>query len=137
VVLVSVRLWLQMGFYMIIFLAGLQDIPSSIYEAAEVDGAPSGWKRFRYITFPMLRNTSVSVVLLLLIAAFQAFDEFYNLLSGAGQIDARTPLMYLYTVGFQDQNFGRGDAGSFILTALILLFTFVQGRIFGFGRSDS
>src|SRR5262249_24906041 len=60
-VIVTVRLWIQLGFYMNIFLAGLQEIPQSIYEAAEVDGAQSGWKRFRYITFPLLRNTSVSV----------------------------------------------------------------------------
>lgn len=136
-VLVTVRLWLQLGFYMIIFVAGLQDIPQSIYEAAQVDGAQSGWKRFRFITFPMLRNTSISVLLLLLIAAFQAFDEFYNLMNSSGIIDARTPLWYLYVVGFNNQDFGRGDAGSFILTAIIVLFTVLQGRIFGFGRSDS
>lgn len=135
-VLVTLRLWIQLGFYMIIFLAGLQEIPQSIYEAAEVDGAQSGWKRFRYITFPLLRNTSISVLMLLLIAAFQAFDEFFNLMNSAGIIDARTPLWYLYVVGFSDQNFGRGNAGSFILTAIIVLFTLVQGRLFGFGRSD-
>lgn len=136
-VLVTVRLWLQLGFYMIIFLAGLQEIPQSIYEAASVDGAQSGWKRFRYITFPLLRNTSVSVLLLLMIAAFQAFDEFYNLMNASGITEARTPLWYLYQVGFNNQDFGRGDAGSFILMAIIVLFTLLQGRIFGFGRSDN
>src|SRR5205823_9523942 len=73
-VLVTVRLWLQLGFYMIIFLAGLQEIPQTLYEAAQVDGASSGWRRFRYITFPLLRNTSIACLILLLIAAFQAFD---------------------------------------------------------------
>lgn len=135
-VLVTVRLWLQLGFYMIIFLAGLQEIPQSLYEAASVDGVQSGWKRFRYITFPLLRNTSISALLLLLIAAFQAFDEFFNLMNSAGITDARTPLWYLYVVGFNNQDFGRGDAGSFILTAIIVLFTLVQGRLFGFGRSN-
>lgn len=139
-VLVTVRLWLQIGFYMIIFLAGLQDIPRTIYEAALVDGARRGWATFRSITFPLLRNTSVSVLLLLLIAGFQAFDEFYNILTGFGSSGnaslARTPLMYLYQVSFSQQDFGRGDAGSFILTAVIVLFTLVQGRLFGFGRSD-
>lgn len=139
-VLVSVRLWLQLGFYMIIFLAGLQEIPRDIYEAAAVDGASSGWTRFRSITFPLLRNTSVSILLLLLIAAFQAFDEFYNILVNFGAVGnvelARTPLMYLYQVSFNQFDFGRGDAGSFILTAIIVLFTLLQGRIFGFGRSD-
>src|SRR5213075_1193543 len=80
-VIVSVRLWLQIGFYMILFLAGLQRISPELYEAAAVDGARAGWQVFRHITFPQLRATSVAVVLLLVINAFQAFDEFYNLLS--------------------------------------------------------
>jgi multiple sugar transport system permease protein len=134
-VLVTVRLWLQLGFYMIIFLAGLQEIPQALYEAAQVDGVSSGWKRFRHITFPLLRNTSIACLILLLIAAFQAFDEFYNIMSGTGIITTRTPLWYLYVVGFNSQDFGRGDAGSFILTAIIVLFTLLQGRLFGFGRS--
>ena len=74
------RLWLQPGFYMILFLAALQQIPEELYEAAWTDGARPGWQTFRHITLPQLRTTSVAVVLLLLIAAYQAFDEFYNLL---------------------------------------------------------
>ena len=140
IVLVTVRLWLQTGFYMIIFLAGLQEIPKSLYEAASVDGAERGWKTFRYITFPMLRNTSVSVLLLLFIEAFQAFDEFRNILGGAvsggTQILARPPLVYLYNVAFQDQNYGRGAAGAFVVAALIVIITVVQGGILGFGKKE-
>lgn len=141
VVLVTVRLWLQLGFYMIIFLAGLQDIDSSLYEAAMVDGAKRGWQTFRYITFPLLRNTSVSVLLLLLIAAFQAFDEFYNVLStGVGSSAnitlARPPLVYLYQVALSNQNYGLGSAGAFILTAIILIVTIAQNRVFGLGRAE-
>jgi multiple sugar transport system permease protein len=137
-VLISVRLWLQSGFYMIIFLAGLQEIPTSLYEAATVDGARTGWPMFRHITFPLLRNTSVSVLLLLFIEAFQAFDEFRNILGGATssgtQILARPPLVYLYNVAFQDQNYGRGSAGAFVIALIIVLVTVVQARLFGFGR---
>lgn len=139
-VLVTVRLWLQVGFFMIIFIAGLQEIPASIYEAAALDGASSGWPLLRHITLPQLKGTSVSVLLLNLIAAFQAFDEFYNILGGgasAGNISlARTPLIYLYSLALSDQDFGRGTAGAFILTALIFAVTLIQGRIFGFGGSD-
>ncbi|PQV63071.1 multiple sugar transport system permease protein [Abditibacterium utsteinense] len=137
-VLVSVRLWLQVGFYMIIFLAGLQEIPPSLYEAASVDGAKPGWQIFRFITLPQLRATTISVLILNLIAAFQAFDEFYNILNGAGaaQTLARPPLIYLYNLALGDQDFGRGTAGAFILTALILVITLVQGRILGFGDKD-
>lgn len=140
-VLVTVRLWLQVGFFMIIFIAGLQEIPRALYEAAAVDGAGSGWQMLRYITLPQLRNTSISVLLLNLIAAFQAFDEFYNILGGTGESAgnaalARPPLVYLYSVALGDQDFGRGTAGAFILTLIILAITLVQGRLLGFGESD-
>lgn len=140
-VLVTVRLWLQVGFFMIIFLAGLQEIPRSLYEAASVDGASGGWAVLRYITLPQLRGTTISVLLLNLIAAFQAFDEFYNILGGTGssvgnQALARPPLVYLYSLALSNQDFGRGAAGGFILTALIVAITLVQGRLFGFGESD-
>ena len=82
-VIVTVRLWLQIGFYMILFLAGLQRISPELYEAAAVDGARNSWQTFRYITFPQLRATSVAVLLLLLITAYQAFDEFFNLLGNS------------------------------------------------------
>ncbi|MDQ3410614.1 MAG: sugar ABC transporter permease [Chloroflexota bacterium] len=139
-VLVSVRLWLQVGLYMIIFIAGLQEIPRSLYEAAFVDGARSGWMTFRHITLPMLRNTLVAVLLLNFIAAFQAFDEFWNIMGGtaasAGNRSlARPPLVYLYQVALGDQDYGRGTAGAFILTAIIVGVTLLQGRFFGFGRS--
>ncbi len=139
-VLVTVRLWLQVGFFMIIFLAGLQEIPKSLYEAASVDGASPGWPMLRHITLPQLRATSVSVLLLNLIAAFQAFDEFYNILGGGGASVgnaslARPPLVYLYSLALSSQDFGRGTAGGFILTALIVAITLVQARLFGFGES--
>ena len=142
VVLVTVRLWLQTGFYMIIFLAGLQEIPQTLYEAATVDGIRNSWEKFRYITFPLLRNTSISVMLLLFIEAFQAFDEFRNILGGSGPeagtaILARPPLVYLYNMAFVDQNYGRGSAGAFIIALMIVLVTVLQGRLFGFGRSTS
>ncbi len=139
--LVTVRLWLQVGFYMILFLAGLQEIPRTLYEAAFVDGARTGWQTFRNITWPLLRNTTVAVVLLNLIAAFQAFDEFFNILAGGGSASsnlnlARPPLVYLYQVSIGDQDFGRGSAGAFILAAIIIVITVIQGRLAGFGQGD-
>ncbi len=137
VVLVTVRLWLQLGFYMILFLAGMQEIPRSLYEAAKVDGS-SAWADFRHITWPLLRNTTVSILLLNLIAAFQAFDEFYNILgssTGLGNLRlANPPLVYIYLKSFVDQNYGLGSAGAFILVAIIVVFTVIQGRLVGFGK---
>ncbi len=135
-VLVTVRLWLQVGVYMIIFIAGLQDIPRELYEAARVDGAKQGWQTFSNITFPLLRNASLAVLLLNVIAAFQAFDEFFNIMSGGNQILARPPLVYLYNIALGDQNYGYGSAGALILTLIIVIFTLIQGRFLGFGKAD-
>ncbi|MCC3770202.1 carbohydrate ABC transporter permease [Streptomyces sp. UNOC14_S4] len=138
-VLVTVRLWLQTGFYMVLFLAGLQRVPPLLYEAAAVDGARPGWQTFRHITFPALRATSVAVVLLLVINAFQAFDEFYNLLSDARGYPpyARPPLVYLYYTALgQGQDFGVGSAGAVVLALIIAVATVAQARWFGLGRKE-
>ena len=133
-VIVTVRLWLQIGFYMILFLAGLQRISPELYEAAAVDGARNAWQTFRYITFPQLRATSVAVLLLLLINAYQAFDEFFNLLGNSSF--ARPPLVYLYYTAQGNQDFGHGTAGAVILALLIMVVTLAQGRILGFGKAE-
>ncbi|AZP21155.1 carbohydrate ABC transporter permease [Streptomyces aquilus] len=134
-VIVTLRLWLQAGFYMILFLAALQNIPAELYEAAAIDGAKPGWQTFRYITLPQLRATSTAVILLLLIAAYQAFDEFWNLLSKATW--GQPPLVELYKTALgENQDYGQGSAGAVILTLLILVITLFQGRIMGFGRGE-
>ncbi|MFF1447362.1 carbohydrate ABC transporter permease [Streptomyces sp. NPDC058274] len=138
-VIVTVRLWLQAGFYMILFLAGLQRISPTLYEAAAVDGARPGWQVLRHITLPQLRATSVAVVLLLVINAFQAFDEFYNLLSDSRGYPpyARPPLVYLYYTALgQGQNLGLGSAGAVILALIIAVVTIGQATWFGLGRRE-
>ncbi|MCG0068347.1 MULTISPECIES: carbohydrate ABC transporter permease [Streptomyces] len=138
-VIVTVRLWLQAGFYMILFLAGLQRIDPALYEAAAVDGARPGWTVLRHITLPQLRATSVAVLLLLVVNAFQAFDEFYNLLSDARGYPpyARPPLVYLYYTALgQGQNLGLGSAGAVILALVIAVVTVGQARWLRLGRTD-
>ena len=138
-VIVTVRLWLQVGFYMILFLAALQRISPTLYEAAAIDGAV-GWKVLRYITVPQLAATSSAVLLLLLVNAFQAFDEFYNILASFGTYPpyARPPLVYLYYTALgSGQDFGHGSAGAVILTLIIAIVAVVQGRILRLGdRGD-
>ncbi len=136
VVLVSLRLWLQVGFYMILFIAGLNRIPTDTYEAAAIDGA-TGWRLLRHITLPQLRATSVAVILLLVIGAFQAFDEFYNTLISVGTYPpfARPPLVYLYLIslGQGSQDLGLGSAGTVILTLVVAVVGLIQVKAFGFG----
>lgn len=134
-VIVTARLWLQSGFYMILFIAALQNIPAELYEAAAIDGAKPGRQTFRHITLPQLRATSTAVILLLLIAAYQAFDEFYNLLDKTTW--GRPPLMELYFKALgENQDYGAGSAGAVILTVLILVVTLFQGKLMGFGRGE-
>ncbi|AKU17203.1 carbohydrate ABC transporter permease [Luteipulveratus mongoliensis] len=138
-VITTARLWLQVGFFMVLFLAALQRIPKGLYEAAALDGA-TGWKAFRYITFPQLKATSTAVLMLLLVNAFQAFDEFYNLMSTTGGYPpyARPPLVYLYYTALGDvQDFGNGSAGAVILTLIIAAFALLQGRLTGLGRREA
>jgi multiple sugar transport system permease protein len=135
-VIVTVRLWLQAGFYMILFLAALQNIPAELYEAAAIDGAKPGWQTFRYITLPQLRATSTAVILLLLVAAYQAFDEFYNIVTTKATW-GQTPLMVLYKTALgENQDYGAGSAGAVILTLLICAVTLLQGKFMGFGRGE-
>ena len=134
-VIVTARLWLQSGFYMILFLAALHNIPAELYEAAAIDGAKPGWQTFRHITLPQLRATSTAVILLLLISAYQAFDEFFNLLSKTTW--GRPPLVELYYKALgEEQDYGAGSAGAVILTLLICVVTLFQGKIMGFGRGE-
>ena len=139
VVLVTLRLWLQVGFYMILFLAGLQRIPTDTYEAAALDGA-TGWRVVRHITLPQLRATSVAVLLLLVIGAFQAFDEFYNTLISVGSYPpfARPPLVYLYLIslGGGTEDLGLGSAGTMILTVVIAIFGVAQIKILNRGSKE-
>jgi multiple sugar transport system permease protein len=135
-VIVTVRLWLQSGFYMILFLAALQNIPAELYEAAAIDGAKPGWQTFRYITLPQLRATSTAVILLLLVAAYQAFDEFFNIVTTKATW-GQTPLMVLYKTALgENQDYGAGSAGAVILTVLICAVTLLQGKFMGFGRGE-
>lgn len=135
-VLVSVRLWLQLGFQMILIIAAMQDISPELYEAARVDGAESKWLLFRHITLPLLRNISVFMILWNIIHAFNAFAEFYNILGGtwttAGMISlARPPLVWLFQVAMSQQRFGVASAGGFIVGLLIILATIIQTKLSG------
>ncbi|WP_022910563.1 carbohydrate ABC transporter permease [Aestuariimicrobium kwangyangense] len=133
-VVISLRLWLQVGFYMILIIAGLNRIPQDTYEAAAIDGA-TGWRKLRWITLPQLRTTTVAVLMLLLISAFQAFDEFFNLFGAIGSYPtfARPPLVHLYllSLGGSQADLGLGGAGTMIVTALIVIFGLAQNWLLG------
>lgn len=131
VAVLAVGVWMQVGFYMLILLAGLQSIDPSLYEAARMDGA-SGWGQFRNITLPMLQPTVLVVVILATIHGFQAFDFIYTL-TGGGPVGATTLMVqYIYENGFVSPiRYGVAAAGSVLLFCTIFLLTlvnFIVGR---------
>lgn len=133
---VLVAVWKNFGFYMVIFLAGLQEIPTSLYEAAQLDGA-SNWKRFTNVTLPMLSNTMAFVVIVALIAALQAFDQIYVLTGGGPYRSTETIVMQIYQSGFKELNLGFASALSYILLIVTLLLSLVQFLFFGRRGEDT
>ncbi|RFA13904.1 sugar ABC transporter permease [Subtercola boreus] len=132
---VVVAVWKSFGFYMVIFLAGLQEIPTSLYEAAQLDGA-GGWKRFTNVTFPMLSNTITFVVIVALIAALQAFDQIYVLTGGGPYRSTETIVMQIYQSGFKDLDLGFASALSYVLLIVTLLLSLLQFLFFGRRSKD-
>lgn len=112
---------------MILYLAGLQGIPTSLYEAAEIDGANS-WHRFWNVTIPLLTPTIYFNVLISIIASFQVFTQAYILTSGGPNNATLTQVLYLYRKGFQDFQFGYASALAWALFLIILVFTVLVVR---------
>jgi multiple sugar transport system permease protein len=127
-----VTIWQRLGFDMVLFLAGLQNIPRVLYEAAIIDGA-NRWQRFRSITLPMLSPTTFLVLVLSVINAFQIFDQVYviTLRTTPGGVggSATTLSYYLYRSGFINSEFGYASAIALALFLVILAFTLFQLRL--------
>ena len=126
---ILVTLWQSVGYSMIIFLAGLQDIPAVYYEAARMDGA-GAWQRFRSITLPLLNRTSVFVLLISFIGAFQLFDPIFVMTKGGPADATTTAVYYIYQQAFQFLQLGYASALSVALFAIILVFSLLQLRVF-------
>lgn len=119
--------WARIGFFMVIFMAGLQSIPTSYYEAAQIDGA-SRSKVFWNITLPLLKPTSFLVLILLLIESFKAYPLILAL-TGGGPAKATTfVVQYIYEYGFTKGELGYASAMSVVLFVVIATFTIVQFR---------
>lgn len=125
--LVIMRVWQMSGYYMLMFLAGLQTIPESLYEAADMDGA-SRWQRFTRITVPMLSNTIFVVTILLVIEAFNMFESIYVMTDGGPLGSTSTIMYYIYEQGFTNYNMGYASSLAWIFFAVIMVVTLIQYR---------
>jgi multiple sugar transport system permease protein len=122
--------WSGAGYNMIIFLAGLTDIPQHLYDAARVDGA-GRWSQFRHITIPMLRNTLVFVTVMTVIGAFQVFTSVYIMTGGGPERSTEVITYTIFINAFSVAGqMGYASAMGWLLFAVIFVFVFIQMRIF-------
>jgi len=122
--------WSGAGYNMVIFLAGLTEIPKDFYEAAEIDGA-GRWHQFRHITVPLLRNTLVFVMVMTIISSFQVFTSVYIMTQGgperSTEVIAYTIFINAFAVAGQ---MGYASALAWLLFAVVFVFVFIQMRVF-------
>jgi multiple sugar transport system permease protein len=127
--IMMLNIWTTSGYFMVSFLAGLQNIPSTIYEAAKIDGA-SEWKQFWNITVPMVRPVTYFVVVMGLIGCFQVFDQIFVMSSGGPNNASTTMSYFVYNNSFKYFRFGFGAASAVVLAIMIFTVTAIQKKYF-------
>lgn len=131
--IIIVSIWQSLGFYMMIFFAGMQSIPEELYEAAAIDGA-NAWHRFRHVTVPMLRNTIIVVIVLNTIGGIKSFDQIWVMTAGGPNHASETLGTYLYrtafgTLGSSNPQLGYATAIAMVILVLSLIFSVIQIRL--------
>ncbi|MGH2557772.1 MAG: carbohydrate ABC transporter permease, partial [Thermomicrobiales bacterium] len=125
---IAVAVWHGIGYYMVIFLAGLQAIPGDLYEAARLDGA-NAWRLFWSITLPLLKPTLLFVIVVNTLSSLQVFDLPFVLTNGGPVNSTNTLVMYMYDTAFQFLRMGRATAMAVMLFGVIFVITLVQLRL--------
>ncbi len=126
--IILMAVWKNFGYNMIIFIAGLQNIPEDLYEAASIEGA-SAWNQFKNITLPMLAPTTLFVGIITMIGYFQLFAEPYVMTQGGPLNSTLSIVLYMYQEGFRWWNMGYSAALAFILFFIILIVSLIQIKI--------
>jgi multiple sugar transport system permease protein len=127
VVLMSV--WTSVGFSMVVYLAALQAIPNDLYEAARIDGA-GAWARLRYVTWPMLRPSTLFLMVMGIIGSFQVFTQIYIMTSGGPLNRTTTMVYYIYEAAFKFYEMGYASTLAYALFLMLLVFTALQLRLY-------
>ncbi|MEL6256693.1 MAG: sugar ABC transporter permease [Bacteroidota bacterium] len=127
--IMMLNIWTTSGFFMVSFLAGLQSIPQSLYEAAKIDGANS-WQQFWNITVPMVRPITFFVMVMSLIGCFQVFDQIFIMSSGGPDNASTTMSFFVYQNSFKYFKFGFGAASAVVLACIIFASTYLQKKYF-------
>jgi multiple sugar transport system permease protein len=121
--------WWTLGFNAVIYLAGLQDIPRELYEAARVDGA-GRWQQFRNVTLPGLRPVMVFVITITILASANVFGQPYLITEGRPGRETRSAIMYIGEQGLRDFSMGNAAAMSFLLTLVLMLISVANFLLF-------
>ena len=121
-------IWWGLGYNMVIFLAGLQGISKSYYEAAEIDGA-NAIQKFRHITLPLLTPTTFFVTIMTIISSFQVFDQAFVMTNGGPAKASYTIVFHIYDQAFVDFTMGKSASAAMILFVIILIFTLIQFKL--------
>ena len=125
--IIAMAVWRNLGFAMVVFIAGLQAIPATLYEAASIDGA-GRWASFRYVTLPMLRPTILFMLVITTIGYLQLFEEPFVMTAG-GPLDATLSVtMYMYQQGFEFFKQGYASAIAYVLFVIVAVIAFLQFR---------
>jgi ABC-type sugar transport system permease subunit len=125
---IAVGIWKNVGFSMIVLLAGMQQVPAFLYEAATLDGA-GAWQRFRYVTLPELRPALLFTTLIATITGLQLFDLVFAMTGGGPVFHTESVVMYLYEKGFVEFQMGYASAIAWVLFVIILIISAVQLRV--------
>jgi multiple sugar transport system permease protein len=133
--IMAMNIWSTAPFYMVIYLAALQDIPDTVYEAADLDGA-NWWQKFWYITVPMLKPVTSFVVIMGIIGTFQLFDQSYIFSAGSGgpNNSTLTVVLLIYQYAFKSLDMGYAAALAVMLAFVIMIATIIQRRFSGEDR---
>jgi multiple sugar transport system permease protein len=126
--IIIMSVWKNFGYNMIIFIAGLQNIPQYLYEAAEIEGA-NGWQKFKSITIPMLAPTTLFISIITMIGFFQLFAEPYVMTQGGPLNSTLSIVLYMYNEGFKWWNMGYSASIAFVLFFIIFIATLIQFKI--------
>ncbi len=126
--IIFMAVWKNFGYNMIIFIAGLQNIPEDLYEAASIEGA-SAWQQFKNITLPMLAPTTLFITIITMIGYFQLFAEPYVMTQGGPLNSTLSIVLYMYQEGFRWWNMGYSSALAFILFFIILIVSLIQLKV--------
>jgi multiple sugar transport system permease protein len=126
--IIMVSVWKSIGYDTIIFLAGLQNIDKTYYEAAEIDGA-NAWQKFLNITWPLLSPTTYFIMIISLIGSFKVFVQIFILFNGTPgpyNNSGMTIVYFIFQQFYTYQKMGYASAGAYILFAIIMVFTIIQ-----------